>query len=109
MRRIAYPILALALIGLVSCGGGKKEQKDPNQPIDGKTVFTDQCSRCHGSNGKLGLAGAKDLSVTALTPDEMVPVITKGRNGGMMPAFGEVLTPEEIKAVANYVETNLKN
>lgn len=101
---------ATLAILLASCGGGKSAETGTEKPeTKGQSVYESQCSRCHGSNGKLGLSGAKDLSVTTLTPAEMVPVISNGSNGGMMPAFNEKLSPEEIKDVADYIEAVLKN
>jgi len=99
---------ALAIL-LAACGGKSAESGSGKPEAKGQAVYESQCSRCHGSNGKLGLSGAKDLSVTTLTPAEMVPVIGNGSGGGMMPAFNGQLTPEEIKDVADYIEASLKN
>ena len=67
---------------------------------DGMAVFRQYCVTCHGADGKLALNGAKDLSKSALTLQERITQITKGKN--MMTPFAEVLSPEEIKAVAEY-------
>ena len=96
-------------LSLFACGGNAENKTEEKQPSNGKSVYEAQCVRCHGSNGKLGLSGAKDLSTTSLTPSEMIPVITNGSNGGMMPAFKEGLSETEIQAVADYIETTLKN
>ena len=66
----------------------------------GEAVYKQYCVACHGADGKLGLSGAKDLGASTLTLDERIEVITKGRK--LMTPFGEVLTPEEIRAVAEY-------
>jgi cytochrome c6 len=63
-------------------------------------VFRQYCITCHGSDGKLGLNGAKDLTVSPLTNEERINIITNGRK--MMTPFKEVLSPEEILAVADY-------
>ena len=67
---------------------------------DGMAVFRQYCITCHGSDGKLGLNGAKDLTVSPLTNEERINIITNGRK--MMTPFKEVLSPEEILAVADY-------
>lgn len=96
------------LLCFASCGGSEKPG-GAAKPSAGESVYEANCTRCHGSNGKLGLSGAKDLTVTTLTPAEMQQVIADGANGGMMPGYKEVLKPEEIQAVAEYIETELKN
>lgn len=70
---------------------------------DGMAVFRQYCITCHGADGKLGLSGAKDLSISTLTVEERVNNVTNGKK--MMPPFNEVLSPEEIKAVVEYTLT----
>lgn len=67
---------------------------------DGMAVFRKYCIACHGADGKLGLNGAKDLSASTLSKAERIQVITNGRK--LMTPFNEVLSPEEIQAVAEY-------
>ena len=74
--------------------------------VSGKEIFEEKCTLCHGSNGKLGLSGAKDLSVTALDHQNIVTIISEGKN--TMASYKAVLTPEQIEAVANYIESDLK-
>jgi mono/diheme cytochrome c family protein len=73
----------------------------PSAP-DGQAIFRQYCVTCHGADGKLGLNGARDLSASTLTLEERINVITYGRK--VMTPFNEVLTPEEIKAVAEYTQ-----
>lgn len=70
---------------------------------DGLAIFRQYCVACHGADGKLGLNGAKDLTQTTLTLEERITQIAKGKN--LMTPFEEMLTPEEIKAVATYTLT----
>ncbi len=70
---------------------------------DGMAIFKKYCVACHGADGKLGLNGARDLSQSALTLEERVSMVTKGKN--MMTPFGEILSQEEIRAVAEYTQT----
>jgi mono/diheme cytochrome c family protein len=74
--------------------------------VDGKKIFEDKCAQCHGVDGKLGASGAKDLSITQLSHPAIIEIINTGKNG--MAPYKEVLTPEQIEAVAAYVETDLK-
>ncbi len=72
-------------------------------PPDGLAIFRQYCVVCHGVDGKLGLNGAKDLTLSALTLDERINTITNGRK--LMTPFNEVLSAEEINAVARYTLT----
>jgi len=69
-------------------------------PPNGAAVYRQYCVACHGADGKLGLNGAGDLTQSTLSLEERVSQISKGKN--MMAAFEEILSPEEIKAVAKF-------
>jgi uncharacterized membrane protein SirB2 len=69
----------------------------------GGQVYQTACIACHGSDGKLGLSGAFDLTKTNLNQDQTVEVITNGRKN--MPAFKNMLTADQIDAVSTYVLT----
>ncbi len=90
--------------GCAEQGGGDKAaaQAAPSKP-DGLAVFRQNCVNCHGTDGKLGLNGAKDLSKSTLSLDERVLVITNGRN--QMTAWKGLLSPDEIRAVAEHTLT----
>lgn len=68
--------------------------------LEGKKTFETYCILCHGADGKLGLNGSKDLSISTLTIEEKITQITNGKN--TMTPFKDILTPDEIKAVAEY-------
>jgi len=72
--------------------------------IDAKTLYSNNCSSCHGENGKAGNFGSKDLSKTELDLAGINQIIVQGK--GMMPA--SQLNPEQAQAVAEYVNSNLK-
>ena len=74
--------------------------------INGKQIFTEKCALCHGGDGKLGVSGAKDLSVTQLPHAGIVEIVTNGKN--TMAPYKETLTAEQIEAVASYIESDLK-
>ena len=70
-------------------------------------TFADNCSSCHGEDGK-GLAefGAPNLTdaiwLYGGEPDQIRYQIANARNG-VMPAFQNRLTPEDVRKVAVYV------
>ncbi|HKR06818.1 MAG TPA: cytochrome c, partial [Bacteroidia bacterium] len=68
----------------------------------GKTIFESKCTGCHGVDGKLGLSGSKDLTQSETTPGEKIKIITDGKNAMM--AYKNLLSQEQIEAVAGYVE-----
>jgi mono/diheme cytochrome c family protein len=75
-------------------------KKTSDTTIDAQALWRQNCVLCHGINGKLQVNGAKDLSLSKLTKDERVVVITKGRN--TMASYEHLLSKEQIKALAEY-------
>jgi mono/diheme cytochrome c family protein len=67
----------------------------------GKEIFTTECVRCHGEDGKAMRSGAYDLSVTQKTPEQLKAMIMDGEK--QMPSYKNVLTPEQIDAVLEHV------
>jgi cytochrome c6 len=91
----------------MSCGQTKNdtvsEVAESKNSVDGSIVYKKNCTVCHGEDGKLGVNGSKDLTISNLTLNERMAIIQNGK--GLMTAFGEILTLEEVYAVANYTLT----
>jgi cytochrome c oxidase cbb3-type subunit 3 len=75
----------------------------------GKKTFAENCAACHGDQGK----GNKEMGAPNLTTkiwlygssfEDIVHRITVG-GGGQMPAWGQKLSGEEIKALTVYVHS----
>jgi cytochrome c6 len=66
----------------------------------GAAIFNDNCKLCHGADGRLGLNGAKDLTLSKMPFHERVNIITHGKK--LMTPFGSLLKPVEIDSVAAY-------
>lgn len=88
---------------LMSCSGNDNTKQNGSATADGASVFKKYCVLCHGVDGKLGLNGAKDITISQLTKPERVILITNGKN--LMTPFKGVLTEAEIDAVAEYTMT----
>ena len=87
-----------------ACGGSETPPKTTADAAPtrayGIEIFKQNCITCHGADGKMGMNGAYDLSVSKLTVAERVAVITNGRKA--MTPFKALLNAEEIQAVAEY-------
>jgi len=99
MYKLITSLLFMALI--FACSG--KESSKSTSTTDGEAIYKKYCTICHGVNGKLGLNGSKDITISKLTEPERIVQITKGKN--TMTPFEGILSPEEIKAVAAYSMT----
>jgi mono/diheme cytochrome c family protein len=76
--------------------------------VSGATLFHEKgCEHCHGPNGRGGELGP-DLSTVGkrLKKEQIAHQIHDG--GAAMPAFGEVLRTDEIKALVDFLHTKRK-
>ena len=100
------------MLAKVQAAGYDQIVKDPKMMefvrSVGKGLFGDNCAACHGRGGQ----GAKGMYPN-LTDDDWLwggsmdqihETLVRGRNG-FMPAFGQVLKPEQLDDVAEYVLT----
>lgn len=100
MRKTAV-LLAVSLIGLLPLAHASDTEK-------GKQVFTQEaqpsCIVCH-TLSDAGSAGAIGPNLDELKPSrqQVINAVTGGV--GIMPAFDESLSSEQIQAVAHYVAT----
>jgi mono/diheme cytochrome c family protein len=82
-------------------------------PVDAPALFAQACARCHGADGTGGLPtvanGPRPADLTAAawqqtrSDTDLTAAIRNGR--GAMPPFEDVLTGEQINALAAYVRT----
>src|SRR5579875_2714051 len=71
----------------------------------GAVVFqAKQCRNCHSIGGEGGQRGpALDDVATRLTEDQLIRQVLQG--GGNMPAYGKNLSPSEITALVDFLDT----
>ena len=77
------------------------------ETVNGTEIYTANCAKCHGDDGRAKTSKGKRVEATDLTSDwnrdeeRGIKIITKGK--GDMPAFKDKLTADEIKEVFSYV------
>jgi quinohemoprotein ethanol dehydrogenase len=76
----------------------------PADLANGKRVFQDTCVICHGEDGRGGHGGGAPLDAVASLA-AVLETVAAGRNS--MPAFRDILSPEQIRDVASYVVDGL--
>jgi cytochrome c6 len=102
MKRILF-IIGTPVLLFFACGNSEsgstmavRESRDR-----GAQLFSMHCTLCHGKDGTLGMNGAKDLTRSVLTKEEMLAIVTNGK-GVMMP-YKNALTKDELEAVVAHV------
>ena len=79
--------------------------KRPDQVLDFKVLFGQNCSGCHGAEAKLGPAPPlnDNLFLAIVSDVELKRIITEGRKNTLMPPFGQAhggnLTPMQVQAL----------
>jgi len=111
--------IATALTGAVAAqdtaipfvmGGGAR-----NAPLpfaDGKTIYEHVCQSCHmadAKGGKLSPASYPALAGNAKLAARAYPAIMVVNGLGAMPAFGSMLSDEQIASLVNYLRTHFGN
>ncbi|MHB1285414.1 MAG: c-type cytochrome [Leptospirales bacterium] len=112
----------MSVVGLnlfVCSNVSRADDQDQQKSRDaGKVIYRQNCAVCHGLSGNGKGVGAKEL--VPPPPDFTRPGFWKDNshsflfhiisNGiGQMPAWSEVLTPEQIGNVLAYIKTFSKN
>jgi mono/diheme cytochrome c family protein len=65
----------------------------------GEQIYRARCSGCHQPSGGTG----KELFRTTLAPSRFKETVMNGRQGTSMPAFGALLSTDEIWAVFEFL------
>ena len=90
----------LGLICLASCDNNSPHTDLKNA---GKNLYEQNCVICHGKDGKLKVAAAKDLSESTLSKELVIQAIQKGSPQKGMPPYENRLKPNEIEEISEYV------
>jgi cytochrome c553 len=100
---------------VVSCGSGVQSSESYKHKIvlkieeasqGGQKFYFEHCKVCHGTDGKRMLAGAADLSVSEISIDERIKIISFGKTSGKaaMPGFKNLLNQNQIAEIATYLD-----
>ena len=104
MRKTFIASASMALLVLACSSGDASVELGAESGIsDGERIYRMNCTLCHGTDGKLGFNGAKDLTRSTLTKEEMITRVREGK-GTMLP-YKNMLSAKEIEAVVAHVRS----
>jgi len=96
-------------VPFVMSGGGRNA---PLPLADGKAIYEHVCQSCHMADargGTLSPATYPALAGNAKFAAKAYPAIMVVNGLGAMPAFGSLLTDEQIASLVNYLRTQFGN
>jgi cytochrome c oxidase cbb3-type subunit 3 len=117
VNTLRYLCVGLVLILLSGCSSphGQPQKGEevlaPNEVLDFKSLYADNCAGCHGAEGRGGAAIAlADPVYLGVADDETIrKVVAKGVAGTSMPAFAEtaggMLTNKQIDVVVREIRS----
>ena len=115
--RYLCALAALVLMLFSGCSsphGQPRQGSDslaPNEVLDFRTLYSENCAGCHGPEGKGGAAIAlADPVYLAIADDTVIrKVVAKGVRGTAMPAFAEsaggMLTDKQIDVITSEIRS----
>ena len=74
---------------------------DPAAIAAGKRIYRQRCYICHLNRGGRG----PNIFATKLDDERFLEIVINGRDGKMMPAFGTMMSPDEVWQVHAYVKS----
>jgi mono/diheme cytochrome c family protein len=111
-------VIAIGATLLVGCGSAPGQPgKDsvplaPNEVVEFRALYADNCAGCHGPDGGGGaaIALANPVYLAIVDANAMRERIANGVHGTSMPAFaqraGGMLTDKQIDALANGIQSS---
>jgi cytochrome c553 len=101
-KTFVFALCAIILTTVFSCDSHSSGTgNQPGGAIDVNKLYGFKCAVCHGREGNAMASGSPDLTKSTLSRDMVISTISLGR--GKMPAQKDVLTKEEIEALASHV------
>ena len=98
---------SLVLVAAFSAACGQQTVSDSNTDVEisGSELYSENCKICHGDDGKAGISGASDLSMSTLGADSVEYFILKGKKS--MPPFSFLFEQDDeaLKRVVDHVQS----
>ena len=98
---------------VIAAGGAALVHSTPaaqasSDAVSPRTLYVQNCARCHGSDGRAQTALGKKLDAADLTTSgrstaKIIRTITNGRDD--MPSFRKKLSKAQIDSIAGYVRS----
>lgn len=100
LKRIFY---GLALLS-VGCSDTSQELLTGSPMEKGEQLYQIHCARCHGSDGRKGASGAKNLKESSLSNTQIMDIVSKGK--GTMPSYKNTIKGDSSYIwLADYVQS----
>lgn len=97
-------------VAVAEASAAEKEWTKDELIAKGESVYTNNCASCHMADGA-GMSGAfPAITGSSIVTGDINAQVNLMLNGkGMMPAFGQMLTPVDFAAVATFIRNGLGN
>ncbi len=101
----------LLIVALIAVSGCKTSQSDP---VEGRTLFQNNCARCHGAEGTGGLPvfeggpsprNFHDHKFHDERTDEQIRMTIVNGKGAGMPPFGSAFNDAQLHALVAHVRS----
>ena len=110
-RRVASAMTLAVCASVAACS--RSAPAAERVQADGAALFAQACAKCHSADGSGGLPmvanGPRPVDLTAAEWQRArsdAELVATSRNGrGAMPPFGDLLTADQINALASHVRT----
>jgi predicted lipoprotein with Yx(FWY)xxD motif/cytochrome c5 len=98
---LSFAVLAFA------ASGSAQEGEQHHPPQAGQLLYETNCAGCHGEDGSGGSGPALAGSSTLQDAERVINQVLHG--GGRMPAFGSVLSDEQIASLTTHIRGSWGN
>jgi cytochrome c oxidase cbb3-type subunit 3/ubiquinol-cytochrome c reductase cytochrome c subunit len=119
-RILSLLLLTAAILPATGCKdlhapGAPEVEHNPEQLMDGKKLFAQNCAACHGTEGKGGasISLANSVYIAIAGEQTIATTAANGVPGTLMPAFargkGGMLTDAQVAAIAHTIVSSWGN